>query len=102
VVNASCEIDEALWNTATGASPAAHSAHFDRGARAMATATMAMYTASTVKRAASSMPSAPRPSCRVTNTAADCGRYGTGEGNVEKVTKPSFGSSGHATIGPGS
>src|SRR5215213_169749 len=102
VVNASCEIDDALWNTATGTRPAAHNAHFERGERAMATPTTATYIASTTNRATTSMASASKPRLRVTKTDADCGRYGTNDGNVENVTKPSLRSDGHGWMGPGS
>ncbi len=68
----------------------------------MANATSATYIARTTKRATISIPSASTPRVRVTNTDAACGRYGIGDGNVEKVTKPSLGSPGHGVIGPGS
>src|SRR3954447_12988344 len=95
VVKASCDTEGAAWNNATGSSPTAQNAHFERGVRAMATATIARYTARTVNRPMSSNPSVPSPSWRPTKIAADCGRYGTGEPNVEKVTKPWLGSVGH-------
>ncbi len=41
MVTASCEADTELWNTATGISPTAQNAHFEREARRMATHTRA-------------------------------------------------------------
>ena len=89
VVIASCDSDDADWNTATGISAAADSAHFARGERRIANATMATYTASSTMRPASSIPPTPAPNWRATKSVAACGRYGTGEPNVEKVTNVS-------------
>ena len=89
MVIASCDSDDADWNTATGMSAAAQSAHFARGERRIANATMATYTASSTMRPASSIAPTPAPSWRATKIVAACGRYGTGEPNVEKVTNVS-------------
>ena len=88
MVSASCDTEDADWNTATGSKPTAHSAHLDRGARRIASQTITNYAPSTANRSTMSMPSTLMPSCRVTNAAAACGEYGTGEPKVEKVTKP--------------
>ncbi len=56
VVIASCDSDDADWNTATGISAAAASAHPPRGERRIANATIATYTASSTMRPATSMP----------------------------------------------
>ena len=101
VVNASWRSTTRSGTPPPAPTPPRHNAHFERGDRAMAMATSATYMARTTKRATISIPSVSTPRLRVTNTDAACGRYGTGDGNVEKVTKPSLGSPGHGVMGPG-
>ena len=60
-VMASCDADTELWNSATGKSPAAQSAHFARDDRLIAAHTSAMETASVVNRLSSTMASTSAP-----------------------------------------
>ena len=85
VVMASCD-HPTDWNSATGTSATAATAHFERGDRLIASPTSPTYTASITMRPRISIGPALIPSARPTRTDAVCGRYGTGEPKVEKVS----------------
>ena len=73
MVIASCD-HPTDWNTATGTSATAQTAHSARGVRLMATPTAATYTASITMRPRISIGPALIPRARPRSTDAVCGR----------------------------